>query len=183
MIGCVVSNAPPAHDVAGAKKLLAEAGYPNGFDVDMVSNPGGEQLSEAIAGQLRQIGVRAKVEHLTFGAYRARQVGGKLQILIGNWDAGGTPDEASTTNFFWDGGPRDYARDPKIQKLSTEAAAERDPKKRDDLYRQIFDINNEKAYTLPLTTFPAVFVHTKDLKMETDTIGALAVDYARLQWQ
>jgi peptide/nickel transport system substrate-binding protein len=183
MIGCVVSNAPPAHNVAEAKKLLAEAGYPNGFDVDMVSNPGGEQISEAIAGQLRAVGVRAKVEHLTFAGYRARQVAGKLQILIGNWDAGGTPDEASTTNFFWDGGPRDYARDPKIEKLSEEAARERDPKKREALYRQIFDTNNEKAYTLPLTTFPAVFVHTKDLKMETDTIGALAMDYARLQWQ
>ncbi|HVV95367.1 MAG TPA: ABC transporter substrate-binding protein [Hyphomicrobiales bacterium] len=183
MIGCAVSNAPPAHDVAGAKKLLAEAGYPNGFDVDMVSNPGGEQISEAIAGQLREAGVRAKVEHLTFAGYRARQVAGKLELLIGNWDAGGTPDEASTVNFFWDGGARDYARDKEILKLGEEATRERDAEKRDALYRKIFDINNEKAYDLPLTTFPAVFVHTKDLKVETDTIGALAVDYARLQWQ
>src|SRR6185437_2944131 len=128
--------APPAHDVAGAKKLLAEAGYPNGFDVDMVSNPGGEQISEAIAGQLREAGVRAKVEHLTFAGYRARQVAGKLEILIGNWDAGGTPDEASTVNFFWDGGPRDYARDKEIQKLGEEASRERDGEKRDALYRK-----------------------------------------------
>jgi peptide/nickel transport system substrate-binding protein len=183
MIGCGVDNAPPAHDVAGAKKLLAEAGYANGFDVNVVSNPGGEQISEAIAGQLREAGVRAKVEHLTFGGYRARQVAGKLEILIGNWDAGGTPDESSTINFFWDGGPRDYARDKTIQKLGDEAAQERDAEKRDALYRKIFDINNDKAYDLPLTTFPAVFVHTKDLKVESDTIGALAVDYARLQWQ
>jgi ABC-type transport system substrate-binding protein len=127
--------------------------------------------------------VRAKVEHLTFAGYRARQVAGKLQILVGNWDAGGTPDVATTASFFWGGAPMDYARDKTLIKLGHEAQLERDAKKRDDLYRQMFDRNNDMAYLLPLTTFPAVFVHNKDVKVETDTIGALAVDYDRLQWQ
>jgi peptide/nickel transport system substrate-binding protein len=183
MIGCVSAGAPPAYDPEAAKKLLAEAGYPNGFDVDVVSNPGGEALSEAIAGMLRKIGVRAKVEHLTFAGYRARQVSGKLQILVGNWDAGGTPDVATTVSFFWSGAPMDYARDKTLIKLGHEAQLERDPEKRNDLYRQIFNRANDQAYLLPLTTFPAVFVHNKDLKVATGTIGALTVDYNRLKWQ
>jgi len=183
MVGCGVDNAPPAFDLAAAKKLVAEAGYPNGFDVDIISQPGTEQIAEALAGQLRRIGVRAKVENLTFAGFRARQVAGKIEILVGQWDAAGRPHVAGTFAYLWGGGPGDYARDETLIKLGKEASSERDQAKSDAIYRKMFDRINDKAYLLPLTTFPAVFVHNKDVWMPKDVTGALATDFFRMKWQ
>jgi peptide/nickel transport system substrate-binding protein len=53
---------PWRYDPALAKKLLAEAGYPNGVDVTLdVDNPFKEQ-AEAVAAMLTQVGIRTKVQ-------------------------------------------------------------------------------------------------------------------------
>ena len=54
------------YDVAGAKKLMADAGYPNGFGVtldcpnDRYNND--EQICQAIAGMLAQIGIKIDLQ-------------------------------------------------------------------------------------------------------------------------
>ena len=53
------------HDPARAKKLLAEAGYPNGFEVDFLVPLGQynkiKDVAEAIGGMLKEVGIRAKL--------------------------------------------------------------------------------------------------------------------------
>lgn len=44
-----------------------------------------------------------------------------------------------------------------------------------------FDLVNERAYLVQLTSFPAAFVQTKDVKVRTDAVGALSVDFSRLE--
>src|SRR5262249_60537006 len=54
---------PPAyaHDPALAKRLLAEAGYPNGFDAgDLWCEPATATMSEAAANYLRTAGIRTR---------------------------------------------------------------------------------------------------------------------------
>jgi len=56
-----------------AKKLLAEAGYPNGFDF-IINSPSGrylndKEMAEAAAGDLRKIGIRANVKTHEWGTY------------------------------------------------------------------------------------------------------------------
>ena len=50
------------HDVAKAKALLAEAGYPNGFDIEMFVRSGQpfEELSTVIQNQLKEVGINVK---------------------------------------------------------------------------------------------------------------------------
>lgn len=45
------------YDVAKAKQLLAKAGYPNGFSVDVLNNPDWDKLAQALAGYLREVGI------------------------------------------------------------------------------------------------------------------------------
>src|SRR4051812_10551634 len=67
---------PIPHDLARAKRLLAEAGYPNGVDVTFDAPDGhytkDRELSEAIAGQLSQAGIRTTVKFFEWGVHTKR---------------------------------------------------------------------------------------------------------------
>ncbi len=96
--GCDYSMPLPPYDPAGAKKLLAEAGYPDGFDIEITTFTGTpSQVAEAVAGQWHTIGVRAKAVI----SYRKKQQEGKIQVMVAAWPAGNIPDIAATVDSFF----------------------------------------------------------------------------------
>jgi peptide/nickel transport system substrate-binding protein len=173
---------PPATNLVEAKKLLAEAGYPDGFDVEVGGITGAKEVAEAVAGQLRQIGIRARMSFRGISPYREAESTGKLQISVGHfWGAGAAP-VAPLTKFF--GAPaRDYWRDTTIQQLVRDSNSEMDQPKRDELYRRLFDRINEQAYIMPLTTFPGIFAHGKDVVIGTGAMNSASVDLDRITWK
>lgn len=181
--GCGGAVKPWPYDLEAARKLLAQAGYANGFDVEISATPGSHDLATAIAGALRRVGVRASVLRLTFGAYRANQVAGKLQILVGQWTSGGFPDASSTADFFFSGGPRDYWRDPELTRLEKEGMKTLDDAKRREIYGRMFDRANELAYVLPISTKPNVFVHTRDLEIDKGSLNTYGADLFGMRWK
>ncbi|MGH7114817.1 MAG: ABC transporter substrate-binding protein [Stellaceae bacterium] len=65
------------HDVAKAKKLMAQAGYPNGFNVDWLTPaPPYFTEGERIVSQLLGIGIRAKMQTLERAVYAKRRMEG-----------------------------------------------------------------------------------------------------------
>lgn len=181
-VACEFSTAPPAFDREGARKLLADAGYPNGFDIEITSIPGAQKVAEAIAGELRKIDVRAKVDHRTFGSYRKKQREGKLQVLVSHYSSGGLPDASALLAFFFGGGARDYWRDETLAELRKKGESTIDPERRRDIYRQAFDRVNEMNYIMPITTSPAVFVHTREVRIAPGSLNPGGADLFRISW-
>jgi peptide/nickel transport system substrate-binding protein len=77
--GPVRGEAPYAHDPGKARELLAEAGFPDGLDVDLAmdsGSPDDETLAVFVRAALARVGVRARIRKLTpavFAEERARK--------------------------------------------------------------------------------------------------------------
>jgi peptide/nickel transport system substrate-binding protein len=70
-------NKPDPYNPAEAKRLLAQAGYPNGFDTVLVYQPTQKEKFEAIQPQLQEVGIRCKMNMLEGGTWAATFVAAK----------------------------------------------------------------------------------------------------------
>ena len=166
MVGCAQSAKFVKHDPIRAKRLLAEAGYPNGFDVAITAREGaGKQIAQVMAGQLRAVGIRASIELETFASYRDKQRDGKLQLLVSGYGGGGLPDVAQVLNFFFAEDPRNYHGRPEFFDLAKRANLEMNPDKRRDLVRELLDEVTKMHYIVPLTPSSNIYVHSADVKL------------------
>ncbi len=187
--GCDYSTEPPGFDRAKAKKLLAEAGLAGGFDVIINSFPGAYEIAEAVGGELRKIGVKAKIQKLSFAAYRKAQARGKQQILVAHWSSGGLPDASSTMNYWfakskkgqWSG--RNYWHDEVINKLRIKGTSIMDPAKRRAVYKEAYDRPNTQRYIMPISLRPGVFIHTNEVQLEKVVISPIGFRLEGFSWK
>lgn len=170
-VDCPDGGHQPAYDPDKARALLAEAGLKDGFDLRVSTWGSSRPIAEAVVGYLRAVGIRASVDALTLGAYRKKQVEGGLQALVSNYVYGGLPDTGAVGDFFFSAKDRDYFGDPELGQLTREANSTLDNAKRKALFRKTFDIVEDKAFILPITTDPVVVLHAADVKIDTAPRG------------
>jgi peptide/nickel transport system substrate-binding protein len=183
-IGCVSTLKAPSYDPARAKALLAEAGLANGFDVELLTWGQSRPVAEAVAGDLRKIGVRATVDAGTVNVFQKKRGDGKAQIVLTLWDnGGGQPDVDNTTQFLFSDSSRNYAGDPELIKWTDEGQRTLDIKKREDIYRQLFDKVIRERYAMPLVELPAINVQNKDLVIDYNHTKPEGFMFNRLSWK
>ena len=85
-VGHDASIQPPAYDVAGARKLLAEAGYPNGFKITLTSPNNryvqDDKTAQAVAQMWTRAGVATSVDVLPANAFFARAAKRDLSAFL-----------------------------------------------------------------------------------------------------
>ena len=94
---------PLPYDPAAAKKLLAEAGFPDGFETDLWAmpvqrpyNPDARRVGELMQSDLAKIGVKARIVSYEWGEYRKRAAQGEHSMAQLGW----TGDNGDPDNFF-----------------------------------------------------------------------------------
>ena len=92
------------YDPAAAKKLLADAGYPNGFETDLWAmpvqrpyNPNAKRIAELMQADLAKVGVKAEIKSFEWGEYRKRVQNGEHQAAMLGW----TGDNGDPDNFLY----------------------------------------------------------------------------------
>lgn len=90
-------------DPAAAKKLLAEAGYPDGLSTDLWAmpvqrpyNPNAKRIAELMQADLAKIGVKAEIKSFEWGEYRKRMQNGEHGTGMMGW----TGDNGDPDNFL-----------------------------------------------------------------------------------
>ena len=167
---------PYPHDPTHAKRLLAEAGYPNGFDAgDFTPVPPFTSFGESVANYLTAVGIRSRVRSMEratfFEAWRAK----KLTGIIMGASAGLGNAAARLEAFVISTGTYAYGGDADIDELFRQQAQERDRKKREATLHQIQRLMHQRVMHAPI--FEPATLHGVGPRVEEPAVGLNALLY------
>jgi peptide/nickel transport system substrate-binding protein len=165
---------PPAYpfDPAQARKLLAEAGYPNGFDAgDYFLDVSYANVQEAILNYLQPVGIRSKLRPLERAAFFKSYTEKTFKNL--SYTASGAFGNAATRleTFVVAGGAYVYGSYPDIDGLFREQASELDRKKREAILHKIQQLIHEKAMVIPI--WQLAFINAHGPRVEESGLGLI----------
>jgi peptide/nickel transport system substrate-binding protein len=168
-LGYDPSVQPYPYDPAKAKALLAEAGFPNGFEVEFDSFTGSiadhSKPAEAIVGYLQKVGIRAKANVFEFSAFGPRRVQNKTAPLF-IYSIGNAYLEPSwVIRWMTQGGLGMHYKNARLDEMLTRIEATDDPKKRAPQYSDVQKLLKDEA--------PFIFLYQADAAFGMST----RVDY------
>ena len=146
-----VPTEAPAYDPARAKKLLAEAGFPNGFDAgDFYPFPPYNSMGEAIVQNLQAVGIRTRMRTMERAAYftqwREKKLHGVILVITAAMGNAATRLEPYATK----NGIYAYGSLPEVDDLYSRQAREVDAKKREALVHQMQKLLTDNATFVPV---------------------------------
>ena len=162
---------PYPFDPDRARQLLADAGYPDGFEItmDMVNGRfiNDANVAQAIAGFLDDVGITVTLNVLEFGAFNGAIFSHQSSpMYFASW---GNPvfDPAFIFDFITrTEGLLRTIQDPEIDDLLNRASATTDQDLRRDLYQQVMPLINEAAPAIFLYKQPVLFGMSERLDWE-----------------
>ena len=168
------------YDPAKAKKLLAEAGYPNGFETVLKVSPQYDytvRSGEIIVDQLQKVGVRVKLEQIEWGQWIARvwREADYDLTIIGHAEAWDISNYANPKYYF-------RYDNPKFQELFQKSEVTLEDKARRELYIQLQRMLVEDAPAVWLFMHPRLVVAKKGLQGLWKDLPIPSADLSEVAW-
>jgi peptide/nickel transport system substrate-binding protein len=144
----------PAYDPEGAKALLADAGYPDGFEIKLSTNAGNffrEHFVEFAQSELAKIGIKVTVDKAEWGTFFGSVMDGSFDMVFYN-EEGGIPDPDVAYEYWHTGGSQNYAHysNADVDQWLEQARSTTDQAVRKDLYFKFQEQLNSDLPTVPM---------------------------------
>jgi peptide/nickel transport system substrate-binding protein len=163
----------PRYDVTGAKRALAEAGYPNGFDAgDYFCDMTSADAAEAMIGYLQAVGIRAKLRPLERAAFNKSVAEKKLKSLVQIIGGGFGNAAMRLESYAASSGTFAYGGYPDIDDLLHQQATMLDRAKREATLHRIQQMVHERAMFAPI--YELAFVSGVGRRVEESGLGLIA---------
>jgi peptide/nickel transport system substrate-binding protein len=159
-------------DLAKARQLLAEAGYPRGFDAGEISSDFVyASIIEAVANGLQTVGIRLKVRPMERAAFVSAHQEKKLKNVIRQGSAAFGNAATRIEAFVQGKGMFAYGGYPDIDGLFDEQGTILDPKRREATLHKLQQLMHEKVIHLPL--FETAFLNGVGPRVAESGLGLI----------
>lgn len=160
--GCETDVKTYPYDPEKAKALLAEAGYPDGFETEFYAYRD-RAYAEAIAGFLNAVGIRTDFKMLQYSALRELRMAEGTPISFQTWGSYSINDASAITSQFFKHGALDDARDDEVKAWLDKADSATDPAVRKENYSKALKKIAEEAYWAPMFSYNTNYVFTDEV--------------------
>ncbi|HEY9572969.1 MAG TPA: ABC transporter substrate-binding protein [Pusillimonas sp.] len=178
MFGAIDQAPALEYNPKKAKQLLAEAGYPDGFELTLSATNdryiNDAQVTQAVAQYLSRIGIKTQVDTVTSSVYFPKRAKREMSAALGGWgqetgEAGNFLQYWVTTNNKDRGvGSSNYGRysNPELDKLYFQAMVTLDGGQRSQLLQQAVKIALADMPNIPLHWESGVWAFRKGIAYE-----------------
>lgn len=178
MFGSIEGAPALEYNPKKAKELLAEAGYPDGFELTLSATNdryiNDAQLTQAVAQYLSRIGVKANVDTMTRSVYFPKRAKRELSASLGGW--GSETGEAGNFLQYWvtstnkdlGVGSSNYGAysNPELDSIYLEATRTLDDQKRSELLQQAVQLSLNDMAHIPLHFESGIWAYRKGIKYD-----------------
>ncbi|WP_144299611.1 ABC transporter substrate-binding protein [Elioraea rosea] len=180
------------HDPEGAKRLLADAGFAEGFTIGMDCPTdrfvNGDRVCQAVAAMWARVGVKVTLTTMRYPQYMQRFLNNRSDVFLLGWANTPQLDAFSILNNVfhtrtqrqgsWNAG---RVSDAGFDALVERIAVEMDPAARQRLLTDAFRREREAIWTIPLYREPMVIAMRKGLDMPASADGRMRFWWARVE--
>ena len=164
-IACPKTAVSFNYDPAKARKLLAEAGFPNGFETSIGATVD-RYITEAVIGDLQQAGVKTNLNFNVWSAFRDKWVKREMPVfhsVTGFWGIG---DASIAFGTYFGEMAHDLSRAPDVTEAIRKADTVQSVEERTAFYKIAQDKILERVYWLPLVSISVNYAFSSDLNFE-----------------
>jgi len=145
------------YDSEAAKKLLAEAGYPDGFQTTLwimgigrpyFPNP--DRVGEVLQADLAEVGIQAEIVSYDWGTYLEKMYAGEADLFLNGWNAD-YPDATNFLDTFFGGGDDSLGEPfPELIEMLQEAGSTLEPAQRQAIYDEANQFIHNHVPAVPI---------------------------------
>ncbi|KKK36142.1 ABC transporter substrate-binding protein [Mesobacillus campisalis] len=169
---------PLDFDVEAAKKLLADAGLPDGFKTTLYVNEGSKErsdIAELVQAQLGEIGIEVSIETIEWGAFLEKTAAGEHEMFVLGWttvtgDADYGLYALFHSSMHGNPGNRSFYTNTKVDELLDKGRTATDQEERNAAYAEVSQILIDEA--------PMVYLQHPDFVHGMNGVDGLFVNFS-----